>query len=295
MKGRDSPLIRQSDLTAVRQQVARQRISAASDASVVGVRVVETLLDTDMVTPFGLTITPNVDGGVDLTVPPGPSLVWGDIGGLLADQTDLATALNGKQPTITAGTTAQYYRGDKTFQTLDKAAVGLGNVDNTTDAAKPVSTAQSTAIGLKLNATAVSAYGLTLIDDADAATARSTLGIPVLDSGTYTPTLTNVANLDGSTAYVCQYLRVGDTVTVSGRVGVDPTVGATATRLGITLPIASNFADIGQCGGTAIAPGVSRLVAAILADTANDRAQMEYITSDTTNQSMYFSFTYRII
>jgi hypothetical protein len=31
---------------------------------------------------------------------------------------------------ITPGTTAQYYRGDKTFQTLDKTAVGLGNVPN---------------------------------------------------------------------------------------------------------------------------------------------------------------------
>jgi hypothetical protein len=59
------------------------------------------------------------------------------------------TALNAKEPTITAGTTSQYYRGDKTFQTLDKAAVGLSNVDNTSDANKPVSTAQATAIALK--------------------------------------------------------------------------------------------------------------------------------------------------
>jgi hypothetical protein len=38
--------------------------------------------------------------------------------------------LSGYEPTITAGTSAQYYRGDKTFQTLDAAAVGLGNVTN---------------------------------------------------------------------------------------------------------------------------------------------------------------------
>ena len=35
-----------------------------------------------------------------------------------------------KENTITVGTTAQYWRGDKTFQTLDKTAVGLGNVPN---------------------------------------------------------------------------------------------------------------------------------------------------------------------
>ena len=79
----------------------------------------------------------------------GGSVVWGNITGTLSDQTDLNSALGGKEPTITAGTTGQYYRGDKTFQTLDKTAVGLGNVDNTSDANKPVSTAQQTEINTK--------------------------------------------------------------------------------------------------------------------------------------------------
>lgn len=59
-------------------------------------------------------------------------------------------ALATKENTITAGTTSQYYRGDKTFQTLNKSAVGLGNVDNTSDENKPVSTAQLTAINAKV-------------------------------------------------------------------------------------------------------------------------------------------------
>lgn len=45
--------------------------------------------------------------------------------------TGLTTALSGKEPTIAAGTTAQYWRGDKSWQTLDKSVVGLGNVENT--------------------------------------------------------------------------------------------------------------------------------------------------------------------
>jgi len=77
------------------------------------------------------------------------SIDWGSITGTLSDQTDLQTALNAKENTITAGTTAQYYRGDKTFQTLDKAAVGLANVDNTSDADKPVSTATQAALDAK--------------------------------------------------------------------------------------------------------------------------------------------------
>ena len=69
----------------------------------------------------------------------------------------LATSLAGKQDFITAGTTAQYYRGDKTWQTLNKAAVGLGNVDNTADLNKPISTATKAYVdnGLRYSSTAI--------------------------------------------------------------------------------------------------------------------------------------------
>ena len=149
--------------------------------------------------------------GATLNIPQysGGGGTWGSITGTLSSQTDLQTALDAKQntitnsdsitqgttnlfltsaertkltntsgtnsgdnavnslysglaaskeDTITAGTTSQYYRGDKSFQTLDKTAVGLANVDNTSDANKPVSTAQATAIGLKYDATNPSGF-----------------------------------------------------------------------------------------------------------------------------------------
>lgn len=67
--------------------------------------------------------------------------------------TATVTALAGKEDEITPGTTTQYWRGDKTFQTLNKAAVGLGNVDNTSDALKPISTATQTALDGKAAST----------------------------------------------------------------------------------------------------------------------------------------------
>jgi len=88
-------------------------------------------------------------GSGDLTI--GGSVSWGGITGTLSNQTDLQSALDGKEATITAGTTSQYYRGDKTFQTLDKTAVGLSNVDNTSDANKPISTATQTALDGKVD------------------------------------------------------------------------------------------------------------------------------------------------
>lgn len=69
--------------------------------------------------------------------------------------TSLVSDLAGKEPSITGGTTSQYWRGDKSWQTLDKSAVGLPNVDNTSDANKPVSTAAQTALNLKADDSSV--------------------------------------------------------------------------------------------------------------------------------------------
>jgi hypothetical protein len=77
----------------------------------------------------------------------------------IADVTGLQGALDNKESAVALGNASQYYRGDKSWQTLNKGAVGLGSVDNTSDANKPVSTAQATAIGLKLDATHAGAGG----------------------------------------------------------------------------------------------------------------------------------------
>lgn len=126
---------------------------------------------------------------------------------------------------------------------------------------------------------------------AELSTALSALN---LASGVYTPTLTNVANLDGSTAFECQYLRVGSVVTVSGKVSVNPTAGA-STQLGISLPVASNLGAAEDCSGSAFASGIAGQGAAILGDAANNRAQMQWIAVDTTDQPMFFTFQYSII
>jgi hypothetical protein len=70
----------------------------------------------------GLGNVPNVDAT-------NPSNITQDANHRFVTDTEKAT-WNGKENAITAGTTAQYWRGDKSFQTLDKTAVGLGNVPN---------------------------------------------------------------------------------------------------------------------------------------------------------------------
>jgi len=115
-----------------------------------------------------------------------------------------------------------------------------------------------------------------------------------VSSGTYTPTLTNVTNLAASTAYVCTYLKAGNVITVSGRADIDPTATG-AVELGISLPVASNFADTAQCCGTAFCNQVAGQGAAILSDPTNDRASLQFVTTDTANRAMYFVFQYQVI
>ena len=112
-------------------------------------------------------------------------------------------------------------------------------------------------------------------------------------AGTYTPTLTNVANIAASTAYACQYIRVGNVVTVSGQVDIDPTAAATYTELDISLPIASAFTATNQLGGV----GTDYVVpCGVAADPANDRASLFFASSaDVTNHSFWFTFTYQIL
>jgi hypothetical protein len=71
----------------------------------------------------------------------------GDLAGTASAPT--VPGLATKEPSIAAGTSAQYWRGDKSWQTLDRSAVGLANVDNTSDANKPLSTATQIALNLK--------------------------------------------------------------------------------------------------------------------------------------------------
>lgn len=120
--------------------------------------------------------------------------------------------------------------------------------------------------------------------------------ITALDAGTYTPTLTNDTNIDASTAYECQYLRVGNTVTVSGRADLDPT-GAGVVTLAMSLPVASNFGAVEDCAGIAVSATSAAFLEPcwINADPTNNRAEMKTNATDVANRAYLFTFTYQVI
>ena len=120
---------------------------------------------------------------------------------------------------------------------------------------------------------------------------------PLVDNSiqTYSPLLFNAENVEASEAYVCGYYRVGNIITVYGRVDVNPTTGGLLTRLGIELPEPSVFLGDFNLAGTAFASGIAGQGAAVRGDPVNNRAEMIWISGDVTNQAMYFHFSYTVM
>ncbi|HEY0772069.1 MAG TPA: hypothetical protein VGD31_17205, partial [Sphingobacteriaceae bacterium] len=95
-----------------------------------------------------------------------------------------------------------------------------------------------------------------------------------LVAGTYSPTLTNVANVSSSTAGVCHYSRVGNEVTMAIRVSITTTAAA-STTLAVSLPIASNFTAVDDVVGMGM--GWNNLIPALAdADFTNDRIEIDF-------------------
>jgi hypothetical protein len=133
-------------------------------------------------------------------------------------------------------------------------------------------------------------YGSALHNNAGAVTGTTNQYIA---SGTYTPSITNTTNIDASTARVCQWLRVGNVVSVSGSVSIDPTA-ATNTVFQISLPIASNLAQAWNAGGVGSA-GAAHVNVYLSANATDDVVTAGYTTVVTGAEEITFSFTYVIL
>ena len=112
-------------------------------------------------------------------------------------------------------------------------------------------------------------------------------------SGTYTPTWTGLSNVDSVTSFSSQYMRVGDTVTVSGWVTINATVDNTATSLSFSLPINSDTSVVNRLNGTGVQQGGG--VAACLSGYGTNFGEFEVFPSVDTSVNYSFHFTYRII
>lgn len=117
-------------------------------------------------------------------------------------------------------------------------------------------------------------------------------------SGTYTPTLTNGANVAASTARLATYAMCGRMCFVSGQIDVDPTAGGALTEIDLSLPadLGSVFTTAYQCGGSGTfgVEGTGVLIQAKVTGVAG-KANMLFTPTATANTTITYSFAYQMI
>lgn len=115
-----------------------------------------------------------------------------------------------------------------------------------------------------------------------------------LGSGTYTPTLSAAVNVANLTAYQMMWQRVGNVVTVSGLVQVQPSTGSGDTQARISLPQASDLGFAYQLSGVAVADTTPDHCAYLQADTTNDAAVLRFTARSALAINWRVQFTYLI-
>lgn len=131
-----------------------------------------------------------------------------------------------------------------------------------------------------------------VIDD----TIRDGGTVPTVLSGTYTPTLSNQADISSVSVLQCQYMKVGSTVTASGVFNMTVTSGLAAGSFQMTLPIASNIGAIEDLAGVCSAGDNIAYTGQIIGNVANNTAQVTAIgPGDFVDLNYAFTFTYQII
>jgi hypothetical protein len=122
-----------------------------------------------------------------------------------------------------------------------------------------------------------------------------TVTIAGITSGTYSPTVTAVTNVDSASADAdFMYTRVGNMVQGYGSVSIDPTAGSGTTRIEISLPIASNFAAATDAVGGGSAQ-VTNTTGSIAADTTDDRLALQFQSPTTASMAWRIWFMYQIL
>ena len=169
--------------------------------------------------------------------------------------------------------------------------VGGGNLtaDRTLSLATSGVTAGSYGSATKVPTITVDVYGRVTIVSENT--------IPALAAANYTPALTGIANVSGSSVGGARYSRTGDIVTISGRIVVTPTAGATRTDINVSLPIPSNFttsADLsGSAGHISGSPNVFG-ACLVFSDATNDTLRIAFSSSSTSDHTITFTAQYTV-
>jgi hypothetical protein len=138
----------------------------------------------------------------------------------------------------------------------------------------------------------VSTFIKTLLDDTSGSAALVTLGI---DTSSYTPTHTLTTNIAASTAYLSPYIQIDNYVIGVGVADIDCTLAApTASEMGISLPIASDFNLFYRLAGVMTCGAIAE-TGELIADTVNDRMTLNFAAQTTANHRVVYAYMYVVL
>lgn len=184
--------------------------------------------------------------------------------------------------------------------TLVKSDVGLGNVDNTSDADKPVSTATQTALNLKANLASPALTGIPTAPTADASTNTTQIATtayvkaqgyttssgvtsvsgtaPVVSSGGATPAISMAAATTSVNGYMTSaYATKLDGIAAGAQVNVNTNLGQGAITT-TTIPLTSSTGT-----GTTL-PAATTSLAGLM--TSTDKTKLDGIASGANSYSL---------
>lgn len=113
-------------------------------------------------------------------------------------------------------------------------------------------------------------------------------------SGTYTPTVTAVANNSTPTVSGGKYIRIDSIVHVTVLLNVRPSEASILTQCRITLPVASSLASAADLIGCVTNGVEASYCGDITGDTENREAQVNFIALSTASRGFSCSFQYEI-
>ena len=120
---------------------------------------------------------------------------------------------------------------------------------------------------------------------------------PIIESGTYTPTITDSLNIDSTVLYGAHYTRINNIVTVSIMTTVDFSVGGSLSIIGLTIPVASDFTNQNDVVGSAISDleqNGSNRAGRCVADIGDNKVYLRITHSGSGNHYVAINFTYEI-